>query len=98
MARSLIVGRHQLDVLLDHEAGSGQFRPELTDPEHANAASSVLWECVLLSKHYVPMVRRFAGLVSEGSRGVPGKLYILDYVFLNRVVFFLYRDRVEIPF
>lgn len=73
MARSLMISQHQLDVLLDHEVGSGVFRPDLVDPEHANAASAVLWECPLLAKHYVPMVRRFAALVSEGSRGVPGK-------------------------
>ncbi|XP_022700238.1 nucleolar complex protein 3 homolog isoform X2 [Varroa jacobsoni] len=73
MARALMTSHHQLDVLLDHEVGSGVFRPELTDPEHANASSAVLWECALLTKHYVPMVRRFAALVSEGSRGVPDK-------------------------
>lgn len=81
MARALMTSHHQLDVLLDHEVGSGVFRPELIDPEHANASSAVLWECALLTKHYVPMVRRFAALVSEGSRGVPGKL-CLRYIIL----------------
>ncbi|XP_028967492.1 nucleolar complex protein 3 homolog [Galendromus occidentalis] len=76
MARSLFTSHKQLDILLDNEVGSGHFNPELQDPEHCNAASATAWETTLLTKHYVPMVRRFAALIADGSRGLPDKFVL----------------------
>lgn len=72
MTRTLFTSHKQLDILLDNEVGSGHFNAELQDPEHCNAASATAWETTLLTKHYVPMVRRFAALIAEGSSGLPG--------------------------
>jgi nucleolar complex protein 3 len=49
-------------MLLDMEAssGAGSFLPELEEPEHCNAGSTVLWELHALTRHYHPVVAKFA--------------------------------------
>lgn len=49
-------------MLLDLEAnsGNGSFMPELEEPEHCNAGSTSLWELHALTRHYHPLVERFA--------------------------------------
>ncbi|KAL4640065.1 hypothetical protein GN956_G12127 [Arapaima gigas] len=61
------------DILLDNEAqGSGVYMAELDEPEYCNPHNTALWELHALTRHYHPMVRKFAahlivGAPSEGS-------------------------------
>lgn len=57
-----------LDILLDLDSsgGEGQFQPEIDDPEFANASNTALFETVLLSKHYHPVVQKFARNIASG--------------------------------
>lgn len=57
-----------LDILLDLDSsgGEGQFQPEIEDPEFANASNTALFETVLLSRHYHPVVRKFARNIASG--------------------------------
>ena len=57
-----------IDVLLDMDTsfGDGKFQPELDDPEYTNAASTALYELVLLSKHYHPVVGKYAKNIAFG--------------------------------
>ncbi|CAD6995676.1 unnamed protein product [Ceratitis capitata] len=59
-----------LDVLLDTDTsvGSGNYNPELDDPEYCNASSTALYELTMLSRHYHPTVRKMAMHI---ARGVP---------------------------
>ncbi|XP_036345082.1 LOW QUALITY PROTEIN: nucleolar complex protein 3 homolog, partial [Rhagoletis pomonella] len=57
-----------LDILLDTDTsvGSGNYDPELEDPEYCNAASTALYELTLLSRHYHPTVRKMAMHIASG--------------------------------
>lgn len=45
---------------LDTSSGSGTFLAELEEPEHCNAGSTALWELHSLTRHYHPVVAKFA--------------------------------------
>lgn len=57
-----------LDVLLDTDTsvGSGNYDPELEDPEYCNASSTALYELTILSRHYHPTVRKMATHIANG--------------------------------
>ncbi|XP_011184791.1 nucleolar complex protein 3 homolog [Zeugodacus cucurbitae] len=57
-----------LDVLLDTDTsvGSGNYDPELEDPEYCNASSTALYELTTLSRHYHPTVRKMATHIANG--------------------------------
>lgn len=56
------------DVLLDvdNECGDGKFNAELDDPEYCNASSTALYELSLLSRHYHPIVGKYAVNIAKG--------------------------------
>lgn len=67
-----------VDVLLDLDTtfGDGKFQPEMNDPEYSNAASTALYELILLNKHYHPVVCKYArniafGVPSTGDGALP---------------------------
>jgi len=62
LVRILMMTHRQTDVLLDIDstAGSGSFLAELGEPEHCNAGSTALWELHSLTRHYHPIVEKFA--------------------------------------
>ena len=63
VVRQIMLNHKQSDILLDSEAmsiGSGIFLPEVDDPEHSNANSTLLWELSSLSSHFDPLVRQLA--------------------------------------
>ncbi|XP_054744428.1 nucleolar complex protein 3 homolog [Anastrepha obliqua] len=57
-----------LDILLDTDTsvGSGNYNPELEDPEYCNASSTALYELTMLSRHYHPTVRKMAMHIASG--------------------------------
>ncbi|XP_068894937.1 nucleolar complex protein 3 isoform X2 [Tenebrio molitor] len=57
-----------VDVLLDLDTsfGDGKFQPELEDPEYSNASSTALYELILLTKHYHPVVAKYAKNIAHG--------------------------------
>lgn len=59
---------NQLDILLDLETtvGSGQYDPNIDDPEYSNANCTKLWELGVLHRHYHPTVKRFAKHIVSG--------------------------------
>lgn len=60
-------------IILDNDsAGSGIFRPELSDPEYSNADATTLWELTLFQRHYETTLRDYAAHLSFGnpSKGV----------------------------
>ncbi|XP_050510797.1 nucleolar complex protein 3 homolog isoform X3 [Diabrotica virgifera virgifera] len=68
------------DILLDLDpsTGEGKYDPEIDDPEYSNASSSALYELMLLSKHYHPIVSKFgrniaSGAPSAGEGSLPGE-------------------------
>lgn len=66
-----------VDVLLDLDTstGDGKFLPELDDPEYCNASSSALFEMTVLSRHYHPIVAKYARHIANGVPGSgPGSL------------------------
>jgi len=92
LVRILMMTHRQTDVLfdIDSTAGSGVFLAELEEPEHCNAGSTALWELHTLTRHYHPIVEKFArhllhkcpttghGQLSlEFSRRTPTELYTM---------------------
>lgn len=70
--RQIVLNHKQSDILLDSEGssiGSGIFWPQLEDPEHCNANSTLLWELTLQTRHYEPIVRQFASHLLNGCKG-----------------------------
>lgn len=57
-----------VDILLDLDTsvGEGKYQPEIDDPEFANASNTALFETVLLSRHYHPVVRKLAKNIASG--------------------------------
>ncbi|XP_037946269.1 nucleolar complex protein 3 homolog [Teleopsis dalmanni] len=57
-----------LDILLDTDTitGSGQYNPELDDPEYCNASCTSLYELTMLTRHYHPTVRKMALHIASG--------------------------------
>ncbi|XP_014097597.1 nucleolar complex protein 3 [Bactrocera oleae] len=57
-----------LDVLLDTDTsvGSGNYDPELEDPEYCNASNTALYELTILSRHYHPTVRKMSMHIANG--------------------------------
>ncbi|KAG5884106.1 hypothetical protein JTB14_024146 [Gonioctena quinquepunctata] len=69
-----------VDILLDLDSsvGEGNFQAEIDDPEYSNASSTALYEMILLTKHYHPIVNKFArniatGVPSTGEGSLPGE-------------------------
>lgn len=88
-AGGLLRGAHRLllrypaaQQLLENEqdrpAGSGPFRPDLANPEHANALSSAAWELSLLRNSSEPTVAAVAAdVVAVGSQDAASGLAAL---------------------
>eukprot|EP01135_Chromosphaera_perkinsii_P006062 Nk52_evm3s388 gene=Nk52_evmTU3s388 len=54
----MVKGCPKAGILFDNDTnGFGVYRPDLDDPEIANALNSTIWELNILRKHYHPMVR-----------------------------------------
>lgn len=70
------------DILLDIDSstGDGKFRADLDDPEYANAASTALYELILLNKHYHPVVRRFSKHIAYGVPSTGEESLSSEYV------------------
>ena len=67
-ARSFLQMNAKSGIILDNDcAGSGIFRPEISDPEHSNAESTTLWELALFHKHYEPTLKSYAAHISFGN-------------------------------
>lgn len=66
--RNGLIAKGSLDILLDTESnvGSGEYDPEVEEPEFSNASSTSLYELSALHRHYHPCVRRFARNISSG--------------------------------
>lgn len=67
--RNVMQLNRSVDVLLDLDTsvGEGKFQAEIDDPEYANASSTALYEMVLLTKHYHPIVNKFARNIASGA-------------------------------
>lgn len=67
--KTLIQLSRSTDILLDLDptAGEGKYDPEIDDPEYSNASSSALYELIYLTKHYHPIVSKFARNVANGG-------------------------------
>lgn len=67
---SLFMKHPQLDALLgtDDRAASGVYRPDVEDPQLANAFASSVWELQLLVSHWDARVRAAALTLSEFVR------------------------------
>ncbi|CAM9791012.1 unnamed protein product [Ectocarpus sp. 4 AP-2014] len=87
-AGGLLRGAHRLllrypaaQQLLENEQdrpGSGPFRPDLTNPEHANALSSAVWELSLLRNSCEPAIAAVAAdIVALGSQDAASGLAAL---------------------
>lgn len=66
-----------LDVILDTETyiGSGNYNPELNEPDYSCANCSNLYELSALHRHYHPCVRRFSIHIANGTPSTgPGSL------------------------
>lgn len=57
-----------VDQLLDTDTthGSGQYDPQLNDPEYCNADCTALYEMSMLTRHYHPIVRKIANNIAAG--------------------------------
>ncbi|XP_055637881.1 nucleolar complex protein 3 homolog [Toxorhynchites rutilus septentrionalis] len=66
--RNGLIAKGSLDILLDTESsvGSGEYDPEVEEPEFSNASSASLYELSALHRHYHPCVRKFARNISGG--------------------------------
>ena len=54
----MIKGCSKTAILFENDTnGFGVYRPDLDDPEIANALNSTIWELNILCKHYHPIVR-----------------------------------------
>ncbi|XP_057663387.1 nucleolar complex protein 3 homolog [Diorhabda carinulata] len=78
--KSLIQLSRSTDILLDLDptTGEGKYNPEIDDPEYSNAWSSALYELLYLTRHYHPIVGKFArnianGAPSTGEASLPGE-------------------------
>ncbi|CAB4012851.1 nucleolar complex 3 homolog [Paramuricea clavata] len=72
-ARSFLQMNTMSGMILDNDcAGSGVFRPEISDPEYSNADSTTLWELAVFHKHYETTLKNYAAHISLGnpSQGV----------------------------
>lgn len=71
IVKAILQSNKSVDVLLDLDSsiGDGKFEPELDDPEYANASATALYDLVLLSRHYHPIVAKYAKHIANG---VPG--------------------------
>lgn len=66
-----------LDVILDTETitGSGNYNPELDEPDYSCANCSNLYELSALHRHYHPCVRRLSTNIANGTPSTgPGSL------------------------
>ncbi|XP_066263007.1 nucleolar complex protein 3 [Euwallacea similis] len=68
LIKTLMQLNRSIDILLDLDSsgGEGKFQPEIEDPEYANASNSALFETVLLSRHYHPVVRKISRNIASG--------------------------------
>ncbi|KAJ8923990.1 hypothetical protein NQ315_006766 [Exocentrus adspersus] len=78
--RNIMQLNRSVDILLDLDAsvGEGKFQAEIDDPEYSNASSTALYEMVLLTRHYHPIVNKFArniasGAIASGEGSLPGE-------------------------
>lgn len=57
-----------VDILLDLDTsiGDGRYVPDIDDAEYSNASSTSLFELVLLSNHYHPLVAKYATHIANG--------------------------------
>ncbi|CAI9736204.1 complex 3 homolog [Octopus vulgaris] len=88
VVRSLIHSFPYTDVMFENEqSGSGQFMPEVNDPEYSHAHNSSLWELAILQKHVCPDVVKFTNYVAHqaplsGKGQLPAHLSKLSAVDL----------------
>uniref|UniRef100_U5EWB9 NOC3-like protein n=1 Tax=Corethrella appendiculata TaxID=1370023 RepID=U5EWB9_9DIPT len=56
-----------LDILLDTDSilGSGNYNPEIEEPEFCSANSTCIYEIASLQRHYHPIVRKFANNIAN---------------------------------
>lgn len=66
--KNIVQLNSQIDILLDFDTsvGEGKFQAEIDDPEYSNAGSTALYELSLLTRHYHPIVSKFAKNISYG--------------------------------
>ncbi|XP_025834676.1 nucleolar complex protein 3 homolog isoform X3 [Agrilus planipennis] len=78
--RTLLQQNQFIDVLLDLDPslGDGNYQPEIEDPEYCNASTTAMYETVLLSKHYHPIVRNYSTLVAHGVHVTGDKSIPID--------------------
>lgn len=57
-----------VDTLLDLDVsvGDGKYEPELEDAEYSNASNTALFEVVPLTRHYHPIVAKYARHIANG--------------------------------
>lgn len=67
--KSAITLNSTLDVMLDTETfiGSGNYNPDLEEPDYSCANSSKLYELTALHRHYHPCVRRLSTNIRNGT-------------------------------
>lgn len=68
LIKSILQMNKAVDVLLDLDTsvGDGKFQAELDDPEYCNAATTALFEMILLCRHYHPVVSKYAVHIASG--------------------------------
>lgn len=66
--KTMVQLNSSIDILLDFDTsvGDGKYQAELDDPEYCNAASTSLFELCLLTKHYHPVVSKYAVNICNG--------------------------------
>jgi len=72
--------------LLDTECvGSGDYSPEIEDPENCNALASTSWEFSLLTNHFHPVIKNFSRLVSkmDNIEGNHSPIQLLEFYAPN---------------
>lgn len=69
LIKQILIQNRSLDILLDLDSslGDGDYHAEVNDPEYCNAASTGLYELILLQKHYHPVVSKFARHIANGA-------------------------------
>jgi len=66
VVHKLLLRYPKTQQLLDTECvGSGEYTPEVEDPENCNAFASTAWEFALLNKHVHPVVKSYSQLVCK---------------------------------
>ncbi|KAJ8963516.1 hypothetical protein NQ314_005577 [Rhamnusium bicolor] len=80
IVKNIMQLNRSVDILLDFDTsvGDGKFQAEIDDPEYANASSTALYEMIPLSRHYHPIVSKFArniasGVPTTGEGSLPGE-------------------------